>query len=607
MSRILIDEKGRKVIPDLFVQEVYDKDGISIVNGSASCDALETSGYRYGTGHLDSFCQIFDAAAIRMRDEEYIAWQTHCEDYSPSDLRPDARNGTVIIFEYACGNGSAYPQPNGYFELSVDNEPVVRFSMKKHNHLFEGRGGIRLFLEIKRKRAEKIPGNMFSLDDFIRDESIYVNGAAYLYLPKAYIKGKTNITLKITGHNREEGSMRWFRAGFNYFLLSGDLRIGYDAVRAGRSAYRIDNRTVYFGDIHIHTAQTATLKEDGCGTGTASENLRYAREVSGLDFAAITDHDWQMNAADWKAVRDKNEEYNEEGRFVALNAYEWTSDLYGHRNVYFRDGSNIPSDLKPFNYQKEPYKEVKYGVTSPEDPNPEDLWQWLQDHKLQAVTIPHHPNTEQFIMDFFKFFHPAYDRCVEVYSCWGSFFETARRFNLCSERIEEYGYKRYGSLLHFGFAASSDGHDGNGGEANLTKNRRHMAHYSGSGRIAVYAESLTRESVYDAIFNRSCYATTGEPILLSVKLNGQDMGGELTCRPGIAQLTIHAVGTSPIDGVKIYSNETVLALPLTDKSCEFKYEMELDIIKDCSVYAEIEQDDGEMAWSSPIEVRIGKD
>lgn len=598
-----INQNGSKVTPGQRIAALRQEKKISLCNGSACGEGAFTSGCRYGQGHIDSFCQVYEAMAIRMQPGQSLSWQTASPDYADSYIDPTAENGAVIVFEYAMGNGAAYPQANGYFELAIDGEPTVAFSMKKSSCMFENDRGVRLYLEVKRKKAAQSPGDQFSLDELVQNESVYVNGCAYLYLPQSEVKGRTGLTLSVTAQNREEGSQRWFRVGFNYFILAGDLYEGLDRVLHGMPRAALDGQPIYFGDIHVHTAQSGFLNGDGCGVGSVESNLRYARDVARLDFCAITDHDWQLDAADWKLLRDTNDRFYQPGRFATLQAYEWTSSNYGHRNVYFRGSEEIPARLKPFDYQAEPYEALKYGVSSPNDPNPQDLWNWLEQNRLEAITIPHHPNSEQFLMDLFKFYNEKYDRCVEVYSSWGCMFDVNHPLNMCSERMDGYGYDRYAGRLHFGFVASSDGHDGNAGDANVAHDKHHLAHYAGSGHVAVLAKELTRQAVYDALKARHCYAVTGEPVRMSFTLGEAVMGDCIAPSTGERAAAVHVAGTFPLARLTLYKNAEIYREIPTDGRQEITWQGALDCAEAASYWVEAVQTDGEYAWSSPITIR----
>ena len=80
-------------------------------------------------------------------------------------------------------------------------------------------------------------------------------------------------------------------------------------------------------------------KNEGCGRGTRRSNYEYARGPGGLDFYALTEHEWQIDPDKIAEYFSLSEEYELSGRFVCLPGYEFTSLNYGHRNIYFRDGS----------------------------------------------------------------------------------------------------------------------------------------------------------------------------------------------------------------------------------------------------------------------------
>ena len=67
--------------------------------------------------------------------------------------------------------------------------------------------------------------------------------------------------------------------------------------------------------------------------------------------------------------------------------------------------------------------------------------------------------------------------------------------------------------------ASSDDHNGQAGKAHR-------------GIAGVYAQTLSRAGIFGGLKAGTCYATTGERILLDFRCNGQPMGSELAAEPG---------------------------------------------------------------------------
>lgn len=351
----------------------------------------------------------------------------------------------------------------------------------------------------------------------------------------------------------------------------------------------------FWGDIHVHTK----LSGDGQGT----DPYAYARNVSGLDFAAVADHCEGMGKPGYRRVADWAQAAYDPGCFVTLPADErnpvsWT----GHHNIYFRsieaflanavgteDGEPIPKDpetvmLIPHHtgigWEGRPTVGVGLGAAVD--------WDAVDDHGLRPVMeiYSHHGQSElydpQHILayEFNRMRNP--ERRSNV-STAGPFY--AQDYWMAGRRI--------------GVIASSDEHSGQGG-------RRH------GGLAAVFAGQLTREGIFDAIRSRRCYATTGERILVDFSVDGVTMGG---CgeRPEGARLPImlRVWGTDLLLRVEIlrfrpgvdsafrpiYSN-----MPRPE-STDAPVELEDEFTSDAVYYARITQGPltwPGMAWTSPV-------
>jgi len=336
---------------------------------------------------------------------------------------------------------------------------------------------------------------------------------------------------------------------------------GLEEVYQGKRHPSIEDYQVYFGDIHTHSGQSDFLDTEGCGTGSWVENFDYARDVACLDFFCMTDHDWQMGRADWK--------------FVALKGYEWTSYLYGHRNVYFKD-TDI-EEVLDFRTEK---VSIRFGLkgSTKEDPTPQDLWNWLEENQLEAITVPHHSNADQFIMDFDFYFSEKYDRLAEIYSCWGSADGISGELNINNDKYEELAVTKYMGRHRFGLIASSDGHDSHPGNASLCRGHRYfMGHPQGSGKAAVLTKTFDRDAIYEALKARRCYAVTGAPIAMYFAVNGK---------------RVEIIKNGEI--IHLLKNLEPLNLDITVEDDEF------DKAKDSHYFVRLIQEDGEMAWSSPV-------
>lgn len=597
MENRWIRDNGIRNYPKDVVAWMRAEEGVSL--GVGMDRMLSCTGPAYREGTICSFMELHDAFAISMTNTEELTFLS-------GEIDRTAERGVLLVNEFAFGNGSAYPQPNGQFDLYCQDRKLLSFSMKKTDHFCE-QNGIRAFFQVKKRRLAAY-GDHFSLDELIRDECAFINGLLFLHipkdrladLPKPLFGSPGQMLLSVRPVNADQFSRRWFRLGLSPVLtLMTDLYQGAKAVLHGVERPLIAGKPVFFGDIHIHSWDTTYLDDTGCGRKSVEENYAYARDVAGCDFAAVTDHDWQMNADDWRRQREVTERMHDEGRFVTLHAFEWTSSNYGHRNVYFRGVPQVPDGLTPFDYRANRVP-VKYGGGNAEtDPTPYDLHAWLERNGLEAITVPHHPNAYQFPMDLRCFFNEKYDRAVEVYSNWGSMMDARHPVNQNVERIDALGIMRYvESGPRFAFIASSDSHDGNGGDSNVSRYKKQFAHCLGSGRIAVPAGELTRESLYQALWSRHVYAVTGEPILLSFCINGAQMGDVIQTPCEQLAVAFEARGTDRLACVRLMRNGRAARVFEADDT-GIQQAFALPVEKGW-YWLEVTQADGEMAWSSPI-------
>lgn len=70
----------------------------------------------------------------------------------------------------------------------------------------------------------------------------------------------------------------------------------------------------------------------------------------------------------------------------------------------------------------------------------------------------------------------------------------------------------------------------------------------------VYSDFLTRKDILDSIVKGTCYATTGERIILKFYINGNLMGSEIVAKKEETlkfELNVH--GTDELDTVEVFS------------------------------------------------------
>ena len=83
----------------------------------------------------------------------------------------------------------------------------------------------------------------------------------------------------------------------------------------------------------------------------------------------------------------------------------------------------------------------------------------------------------------------------------------------------------------------------------------------GNGLACVVAQELTRDALWQAMYDRRCYATTGDRILLDFTVDGQPMGSDLPVDLSSStgrSFSMRVAGTAPIDVVEIVRNNRVV-------------------------------------------------
>jgi hypothetical protein len=429
-----------------------------------------------------------------------------------------------------------------------------------------------------------------TISSIITDESAAAFGPALLTVPRSWVPVGTPAVIRVEARG-ESPSKRWFQLGSGPDPMLTDV---YRVVEllAARGVTRFGGTNIYFGDIHTHSGQVLEeTANNGCGRGTRRSNYEYAFGPGGLDFYALSEHEWQLDPERIGEFFGLADEYERPSRFACIPGYEYTNLNYGHRNIYFRETSGTV-----FN-STQPWGPLTFDPAK--SSTPEQLWHALEAAGTEFISVPHHPASASHPFNW-NTFNGRHDRLVEVYSCWGSseyYGDTPRGSFDWYPSL--YAREALGRGRRFGLIASSDGHDGHPGDS------RHGNHHLGSGRAAVVASELSRDAIFCALRDRRCYATTGAPIALSFSVDAEDMGTEIAAadprkRP---ELEIRCRGAAGIDHVRIVKNGRTVVTDFAHGERDYSLRWIDPDPPGGSVacyYVRVVQVDRESAWSSPI-------
>jgi len=353
-------------------------------------------------------------------------------------------------------------------------------------------------------------------------------------------------------------------------------------VEAGGKTYRL-----YRGEYHRHTE----ISWDGGADGSLEDMFRYAQDAGQLDWIGNGDHD---NGAGreypWWLTQKFSDAYYHAG-FTPMFTYERSvSYPHGHRNVMFaRRGVRTLARLAP------PAGGKAEGGVHPDDTKM--LYRYLTEFNGLCAS---HTSATGMGTDW-RDNHPLREPVVEIYQGDRMSYEkeTAPRAGydpksgiepaniagwfpkgFVNVALAEKGYK-------LGFQASSD---------------HWSTHIS---FFIILAEGRDRQSLLDAVLKRRCYGAT-DNILVDFRSGDQLMGAEVTSdrAPGFQA---HVVGTGKLAKVEVLrDSEVVASLPTQGTECKGEWTDPQPRTGAHYYYLRVQQDDGELAWASPIWVTMKK-
>jgi hypothetical protein len=146
-----------------------------------------------------------------------------------------------------------------------------------------------------------------------------------------------------------------------------------------------------------------------------------------------------------------------------------------------------------------------------------------------------------------------------------------------------------------GIVGSGDSHNGHPG-------RRDPGALT-AGLMGVYAEELTRESIWKALQERRVYATSGARIIIDFHINNEIMGQIIPVgdEQTVRNITGRVIGTDVIKEVAIIKNgSTLYAEKGRGRDMTISYSDKTSVKAEDYYYLRAIQEDDAIAWSSPV-------
>ncbi len=344
-------------------------------------------------------------------------------------------------------------------------------------------------------------------------------------------------------------------------------------ISAGGKTYKI-----YRGDMHRHT----DISLDGAGDGNLWDAYRYMLDAANMDYFLVTDHHSGNNQEySWWRVEKSEDMFHVPGFFTTLYGYE-RSVAYpnGHRNLIFtkrgvRTLPNAPGEPK--------------GSSGP------ILYPYLK--KFNGIATSHTSHTG--MGTDWRDNDPELEPIVEIFQGARTSAEhegaplapTEKRTDLWAGGYRPLGFvwNAWAKGYKLGVQASSD----------------HVSTHT--SYACVIAENFTREGLVDAMRRRHTYGATSN-IVLDLRLQDGDQvylqGDVVTARRRDPLLLVKVIGTGPLAKIDVLRDNTYLhSVPGRGESAEFVYRDEKRPPGEHYYYVRVAQQDGNVAWSSPIWVR----
>ncbi len=393
------------------------------------------------------------------------------------------------------------------------------------------------------------------------------------------------------------------------------IEIKYQKVSAKSNPILSKNKSLekklFWGFIHGHSAMSDGIRP----LKDYFDNLLKA----GLDFGTSTEHDRlsETKDTDFDEIRRTVESYNTEEQFVSFFAFEWgTWYTGGHGDIciYFKD-SNSPifrSELPA------------YDTT-------EKIINALKPYKEKALMIGHHTALRPGHRNW-SVLDNDLEKLVEIYSNWGNQEYSFVEGNPLPPRYKFFGIGNYarkkgpvlekkGSFVKdalqrgykLGFTAGGDDHYGLSPSLNVEPEDGLYP----PGIMALWAENLTRDSLWKALHQRKTYGTTGPRVIVEFYVEKFFMGDIIDVTKNSSLLTkrvlsFNLISPISIEKVEIIRNGAIFKSEHVSM-CKFSSELiDTELFNDINLdhqnnsekflyyYLRIFLEQNNMAWCSPI-------
>jgi hypothetical protein len=322
------------------------------------------------------------------------------------------------------------------------------------------------------------------------------------------------------------------------------------------------------GDMHRHT----DISWDGNRDGSLYDSYRYAMDAVAFDYLGVCDHQaGQSIPYNWWMIQKAVDLFTIPGKFTPLYSYERSLPYpNGHRNVLFATRGKPILEISPAEQRGEE------GAAK--------LYAYLR--KLGGLTMSH--TSASGMGTDWRDNDPEVEPAVELYQGYRANYEgpATPRSDLSETRRHEAGYVQnaWAKGFKLGVQSSSD----------------HVStHIS---YAALYVDKLDRDALLQAIRTRRTFAAT-DNVIVDFRMGDHFMGETFTAR-GATPIKAVIRGTGRLATVTLVkNNRAIYTKPGDGPGMNFTYTDAESKSGEAYYYVRVQQENGQLAWSSPIWVR----